>query len=180
MRKFICIFISCVLFALTLCTTVSAQEANIVNYQNYLGVICNADGEIVETIPMPRITYVDSVVELSANLESGYTFTTYQYKPTGGFNIGFKCIDDNGNVVTTRNCRVKMAIYNSASVGGTRTLVESQTFSTNEEDNDLYYDGWVEIYTDSISSSKPYYNGVFTNMSSKKLTIRIGVSCNGI
>ena len=43
---------------------------------------------------MPRITYVDSVVELSANLESGYTFTTYQYKPTGGFNIGFKCIDD--------------------------------------------------------------------------------------
>ena len=128
-------------FSLTLCTAASAQTPDTVDLQNYLGIIRNAEGEIVETIPMPRHIYVDSVVDLSANLKAGYTFTTYQYKPKGGFTIGFNCTDDYGDTVTTRNRKVEMEIYNSASVGGKKYLVESGTYSTNEEDNDPTFGG---------------------------------------
>lgn len=176
MKKLICSIVSFILFSLTLCTAASAQTPDTVDLQNYLGVIRNAEGEIVETIPMPRHIYVDSVVDLSANLKAGYTFTTYQYKPKGGFTIGFNCTDDYGDTVTTRNRKVKMEIYNSASVGGKKYLVESGTYSTNEEDNDPTFGGWIEIDADH-NSSRPYFNGVFTNMSNKELTIRIGVFC---
>lgn len=69
---------------------------------------------------------------------------------------------------------MKLDIYNSSSIGGdgTRYLVNARAFSTNEEDNKYTSIG---ISTTSIDSARPYYNGVFNNLTSKYLTIRIAV-----
>ena len=170
MKKIISILVTAIMMCM-ISITAFATDNDDIEYQHYLGVIRDADGNVVELVPMPYIyPYVDSVYTLPA----GGTFTTYQYVPRTAFQLMFGFNDEDGNLVTTRDAKIKMAIYNSASVGGTRYLVKSKTFSTNKEDYGKY-DEFAEISTSNISEARPYYNGVFTNVSNKEVTARLVV-----
>ncbi len=168
MKKIVSILVA----AIMMCTvSITALANDDMEYQHYLGVIRDADGNVVDLIPMPYIyPYVDSVYTLPA----GGTFTSYQYLPRTAFQLMFGFNDEDGNLVTTRNAEIKMSIYQSESVGGKRYLVKSGTFSTNKEDYGKY-DDWVDIGVTNISEARPYYNGVFTNVSDKEVTARLAV-----
>lgn len=147
------------------------------SYGNYFGIIRDKDGNIVETIPFPmeRASYV----ETPYTLLPGDTFTSYQYTPTIDFSIGFafseRGTSSSSVVHTTRNRRLKLEIFDASSIGGQRRLVKNAFCSTNREDNPNNTNGYVLLSTDSISSSRPYYNGVITNLSSEPATVVIAV-----
>lgn len=172
-KKLVCfITLLSTLLALSLSSVYAIED----DYSNYLGVIRDKDGNVVETIPFPtgRAIYVNSMYTLPA----GGTFTSYQYEPSMGFSIGFSYSSPNGT--TTRNRTVKLEIFNSSSIGGTRYLVKrDSSVSTNIEDNK--YDeglGSCLLGVLSISASRPYYNGVITNTSSQSMNINILVVCD--
>lgn len=163
------------LFAIVSVLSLASVYAAEDDFSNCLGVIRDKDGNVVETIPIARDLYVDTLYTIPA----GGTFTSYQYQPSEEFIFGFSYSErtTGGKIITTRDRWVKLEIFNASSIGGTRYSVISGTFSTNQEDN--YDDGTSSclIGTNSISSSRPYYNGVLTNVSSQSLDINIIVGC---
>ncbi len=160
-----------VITAMSFTSAYAAEE----DFSCYMGVIRDRDGNVVETIPFPteRVAYVDTLYTLPA----GGTFTSFQYEPSMAFSIGFSYGKlGTTEIVTTRNRKVKLEVFNASSIGGTRYLVDSGVFSTNSEDNYDDTTGSCLLGTSSISSSRPYYNGVLTNTSSQSLTINIIVT----
>lgn len=137
-------------------------------------VIRDGDGNIVETYPITRMKYVDSVYTIPAN----GSFTTYYYEPSVAFSIGFKFYDDSGNLVTTRDRKVSLTINKFTDYALGKVQVITDTYSTNYEDNEMLPSAreFVGIETSHISGAYPYYNGVFKNLSSSSLKIRIVVS----
>ena len=135
---------------------------------NYLVTIEDANGNIVYQQALARSTYVDGT---EYTIPAGGSITTYQYEPSVSFSTGFLISQ------STSGRSVTVAIYNSASIGGTRSLVKSSTVNTSMvspttgPDSDHYM-----VSTTSISSSKPYYNGKITNNSSSSMTLALCVS----
>lgn len=172
MKKFIFFITTLFIVAVSSSFFVCAEE----DYSNYFGVIRDKDGNVVETIPFPagRATYV----ETPYTLPPGGTFTSYQYKPSIAFQIGFTYSTRDGSVTTTRDLMVKLDVFNASSIGGTRYLVKSASYSTNCEYNYDDTDGSVLLGAYPVSSSRPYYNGVVTNPTSQSMTIVIVVTCD--
>lgn len=148
------------------------------------GIIVDEGGNVVDSVPMPTsisrgLPYVDTVITLKPH----NSLITLQYKPKSSFTVGFGHRDhQTNNLVTTPNCMLKMEIYNKASIGGgDRSFVKGDTFSTNYEDAVKY--GYpmisegdvVALNESSISSSKPYYNGKYTNLSDVTMNVQIMV-----
>lgn len=162
MKKILSVVLMCII-ALT--SLSGAASAEMVGENGILGVITNADGEIVRYVPMPitRQTYVDTGVTLNA----GESFTSYQYEPKISFGAGMRFVGRNDGVQTTKDRTLQIVIYNSASIGGQRYTVASNNFSTNEEDYDTsdIHNGTVTIGSNNINKARPYYNARFTNIS---------------
>lgn len=161
MKKILTVVLTCII-ALTLLS--GAASAEMVGENGILGVITNADGEIVRYVPMPitRQTYVDTGI----TLEPGESFTSYQYEPKASFGAGMRFVGQYDGKQTTRNRSLHIAIYESASIGGERHIVTEDYFSTNKEayDSNDIINGTVSIDC-GISKVRPYYNAKFTNVS---------------
>lgn len=176
MKKFILFLTALFIFAISSSLLVCAEE----DYSNYFGVIRDKDGNVIETIPFPteRFLYVDTPY----TLPPGGTFTSYQYEPSIGFYIGFaystRGTSSSSVTHTTRDRKVKLEVFNASSIGGARYMVKSGIYSTNKEDNYDDTTGTCLLGVSSISSIRPYYNGVITNVSSQSLTIVVNVVCD--
>lgn len=149
---------------------------------NLFIVICDGEGNVVETHTVSRQIYVNGT---QYTIPANGTLRTYQYYASDDFTAGFYFIhSDYSGYATTRNRNVKITVYNSSSVGGTRYYVDSQTFSTNEEDNtnDSGYTSGIQPGCSSVAisvtpvSDKPYYNAVYKNESSNSLVISLLVA----
>ncbi|MGN0679883.1 MAG: hypothetical protein ACI4JS_09495 [Oscillospiraceae bacterium] len=163
-------------------TAFADSETKVVD-DSPLGVITDANGNIVEVLTVPRAVpsngkYVDSICTIPAH----GTLTSYQYKPKEYIEFAFACYaDDETTLVTTRNGEITLQLLRSATIGGTRSLVYGHTFSTNYEDITTvsYVDGtphaWAFVNeTDyHFDSSMPYYNGKYINESDFAITLRI-------
>lgn len=139
-----------------------------------LGVITDADGNIVEVITLARMTYVDNIFTLPA----GGSFRSYQYEPKYQLFMGAKFHDDNGNVIATRDGRLRLELFGSNEIGGQRTRIDYVDFSTNYEENLIHVDYYdtvgVSVHSPyTLEYQYRYYNGVCTNLSSKTIKIRI-------
>lgn len=142
-----------------------------------LGITYDADGNIVDTEISTQTAYLQGTQK---TIPAGGKFTSYQYITERAFGIGFYFEYDRKMNVTTRNRTVKLTIKSAKTVGASTRYVEaSKAFSTNKEDNEDsdYFDPngggahiGFSIYTDS---SKPYYNGVYENISSNPMTISL-------
>lgn len=145
------------------------------------GIIVDEEGSVVDTVPMPMSISRDSpYVDTIITLKPQESLITLQYKPSEYFAVCFAYYAYRSeNLVTTRNCMLKMEIYNKASIGGgDRSYVKGGTFSTNYEDAvnngyplDIEKDVVLEVCP--VSSSKPYYNGKYTNLSDVTMNVRI-------
>lgn len=151
-----------------------------INENDVLVVIYDADGNVVATDKSSRMIYVNGSKH---TIPAGGSLVTYQYQPTDGFFAGFYFVHSSySGDATTRNRNVTITVRNSASVGGTRYNVKSETYSTNEEDNTSnsgYLAGIqpgcrsVQLNATSISSSRPYYDAKYVNNSSSSVTISL-------
>lgn len=159
------------IIALTSMSNIAFAER--VGENGILGVITNAEGDIVEYVfmPMSRQSYVDSGI----TLEAGESFTSYQYEPNYSFSAGISFVGRYDNIPTTKNRKIRIDIYNSDSIGGQRRLVKSKIFSTNPEDNDTSDSPGSSVTLDieSISTISPYYNAKITNISSSSAYVNI-------
>lgn len=147
-----------------------------------LGITYDAEGNIVDTEISTRMAYLQGTQK---TIPAGGKFTSYQYNATHSFGIGFYFIYDSEEGVTTENRTVRLTIKSAASVGAsTRTDEMKKIFSTNMEDNEgsQYYDPngvgpHVEISVYAVSS-RPYYNGVYENLSSSPTTLSLLLYAN--
>lgn len=172
------------LMILTACTSLVFASNDADNYGSTVGfdgiriIINDADGNIVEVHDLHRNVYVNGT---QYTIPAGGDLTTYQYYSSIEFYAGFFFEHSAySGYATTRNRSVTIKIRNASSVGGTRYLVKSGTFSTNEEDNvnSLFYDhalaeGNAIVYSATASSARPYYDAVYHNNSSSPLTISL-------
>ncbi len=187
MKKFISLVLVCVMCITFLSVSAFAEGVDAgFSYpdvpEGCFGIIVDENGNIVDTVPMPigrGAPYVDTIITLQPH----NSIITLQYKPKSYFVVGFAHYAVRSyDLVTTRNCVLKMEIYNKASIGGgNRSLVLGDTFSTNREDAENYgypleSEGeFVFLETSPVSSSKPYYNGKYTNLSDITMNVRIAV-----
>lgn len=172
MKKFISMFIS-----IALAIGLFSVNAFAVNYEDYsvpvYGVMRDAEGNILEVVQMTRGTYVNSVHTFPV----GATFTTYQYLPQSFFNAYIAFDDTNGNYIATSDGWIKIQIFNSETIGGTRYGVS--TFNDSFSTNKSYYGlDEVGICVHDIDTTRPYYNAVYTNTSDKAITIRLLLECD--
>lgn len=135
------------------------------------GVICDAEGNVIERLPMARTMYVDRVMTIPAG---GY-YRSYWYKPAYYFNAGFLAKDKNGNDVTTKGTYINLAVYNSDQIGGVSYDVTGIR---------QYYTNWAYEYNhimgavlDTLSPSRPYYYAYFKNETSNPITLRVVIEC---
>ncbi len=136
------------------------------------GIMRDAEGNIVEVVPMTRAVYVNSVHTFPA----GGTFTTYQYSPNSFFNAMIAFKDTNGNKIATSNGTIAIQVFSASSVGGVRTaFTQQRSYSTNQTSSTQDVIG---IQIDQLDFSKPYYNAVYTNLSKKAVTIRLVIECD--
>ena len=163
MKKFLS-FVCSIIMMTSLVSANAMAEPN--DEYSYL-IIADAEGNIVyeETISL-YTTYVDGSLY---TIPAGGTLTTYKYYPSAYFSTGFKISE------TTANRDIKIELFKSASIGGTRTKVTEKTVNTSTSatigpDNNTYM-----VSTNSIDSSKPYYNGKITNMSSSSMILALCV-----
>ena len=142
-------------------------------------VIRDGNGNIVEIHHLSRQIYVDGT---QYTIPANGSLTTYQYDTSVAFYAGFYFIhSDYSGYATTRNRSVTITIRNASSVGGSRNIVSSNTFSTNEESNtgSRYYisgiqPGCTAISVEAMTSSvRPYYDAVYKNNSASSLTISL-------
>ena len=142
-----------------------------------LGITYDAEGYIVDTEISTIANYISGTQK---TIPAGGKFTSYQYQPKSAFGIGFYFVYYNDENVTTRNRTVRLTIKSATSVGASTRYVEgSETFSTNEEDNynNPYYKpnggGYHIEFEVDVVSSRPYYNGVYENLSSSPATVSL-------
>ena len=195
MRKLKCILTAFVITIMTLCTPVyAASNKNYTVYDDYgnsfsvgeddiLVVIYDAEGNIVSSDIQPRQIYVNGT---QVTIPAKGSAVTYQYMPSKNFTAGFYFVHSSyDGYATTPNRSITVRIRNSDSIGGTRYIVKSETFSTTESDNynSPYYVSGVQagcssvaIYTNSISSVRPYYDARYLNDSSSEATVSVFVS----
>ncbi len=173
MKKVVSLVLTCVIM---LTSFVVVAYADISEYEGAFGVITNAEGEVVEVIPMPRQTYLDKVFTLTP----GDTLTTYQYEPNSTFAAGFR-LNNKNNVLTTRNATVLIELFGSSTIGSDgKILLEKYTFSTNSENNlyNEYYDDypydWVRLGANPTSTMR-YFNARYTNKSSFTIDLNVVV-----
>lgn len=138
----------------------------------FLIVIQDADGKVEFTQLVTRHTYIDGV---PYTISAGGTLTTYQYRPSSNFSIGYLVPP-----YTTANRNLTLSIYNSPSIGGTRYLVKGRTVntSTTPPDQNGSSVGSVSVYLapTAVNSSRPYYNGTIINNSSSSATVALLVT----
>ena len=142
-----------------------------------LGITYDAEGNIVDTEISTMANYINGTKK---TIPAGGKFTSYQYQPKSAFGIGFYFVYYNDENATTKNRTVRLTIKSATSVGASTRYVEgSETFSTNEEDNynNPYYTpnggGYHIEFEVDVVSSRPYYNGVYENLSSSPATVSL-------
>lgn len=142
-----------------------------------LGITYDADGNIVDTEISTQSTYLAGTQK---TIPAGGKFTSYQYKAKSAFCIGFYFYYYSDEIATTRNRSVRLTIKSAESVGAsTRYTEASETFSTNMEDNEsnTYFKpnggGYHMELEVNVVSSRPYYNGIYENLSSNPVTLSL-------
>jgi len=145
-------------------------------------VIRDSNGAIVETHEMGRQIFVNGT---QYTIPAGGTLTTYQYWASVNFSAGFYFVHSSySGYATTRDRSVTITIRKSPSVGGTRTVVASKTYSTNEESNiyDSGYSSGIQAGCSDVAlsvtpgDSDRYYDAVYKNNSSNSMTISLMVA----
>lgn len=158
MKKIISLILACVLCVIAI-PVVSFAETQTTN--DLSGVIIDAEGNVVEVLPMPRTTYVNSIY----TIPPGGSFISYQYEPSDSFQFGFVNTDHNKNVITDSRCTFYMAAETSNSIGADgKTLWGSGSFNSNG----------ASMYL-KVNSNRRYFNGVLKNTSSYSAKVRIFV-----
>lgn len=169
MKKILSLVLACVLCAAAMPVV---SFADIQATANIFGVITDAEGNIVEVLPMPRTTYVDSVYTLSP----GGKFTSYQYEPSENFFFGFFSTDKNGVKITANGSRLEETVEVSNVVGGDGRKVLSTKTCTVTANQTRYF-----LNPDNVKNSGyKYYNGILENKSSYSVSVRIVVGMDGI
>lgn len=165
MKKIISIALSCVLCVLAMSVTAFADvQAN----GGLFGVIIDADGSVVEVLPMPRTVYENSVYMIPA----GGSFLSYQYEPTKNFLFGFDTRDNNGNYITAPNCTFDLTLQISSTIGADgKHVLQDKTIITGSAGN--IGKGDTVGYT--ATSDRVYCNGILKNRSSVSTYVRIFV-----
>lgn len=190
MKKLITAFVICVMGLTTVSATAFAADAGLsdasteavstkgdseVTDDTPFGVILDADGNIVETLIMPRGNYVNSVQTIPA----GGSLITYQYQPSKSFTVEFNERNANGTVITASGIDVLLELYMSKTIGGSdRERLVSMPFTTRADAPDFEsFHITYNQYDIDEHPDYPYYNGKIVNLSTtRSLTFRLVVS----
>lgn len=168
MKKILSLILAGILFAVSL-PVVSFAETTVAD--NLFGVIIDAEGNVVEVLPMTRTTYVNSIYTIPA----GGQFISFQYEPSENFSFGFYSITENGSNLTTAGSRLKTAVEVSKTIGGDGKKVWGSYEWTVNKNQFGYFIG-----PDNVKDyDYRYYNGVLTNNSSYSVTVRVIVCVDG-
>lgn len=159
MKKIISLILACVLCIAAIPVT---AFADVQTNDNLFGVIIDAEGNVVEVLPMPRTTYVNSIYTIPA----GGSIISYQYEPSESFQFGFVNTDHNKNVITDSRCTFKLSIETSDSIGPDGKVL---WHSTNVNANG------ASIFLKVDNNTRRYCNGVLKNTSSYSAKVRIFV-----
>lgn len=138
------------------------------------GVIVDADGNIVERVPMSRATYVNSILTIPV----GGSFISYQYWTTDFFYIGYATSDTNGNYITTSNLDLDIKVESSATVGGDGKYEYDdgnnyrRTVDVSQKQRGYLRPVWSSAYFDQPG----YFNGILINYASTPAKVRVIVA----
>lgn len=165
MKKILSLILACVFCVTAMSVMVFADTET---SDNLFGIITDADGNVVEVLPMPRGTYVDSIYTIPA----GGSFISYQYEPKESFVFGFYCVDKNFVRITELNRVLELSLEMSNSIGGGNRYVWGpyRYVTTSDVTGGFIGPDDVSIY------DYKYYNGKLVNKSSLSTTVRIIVA----
>lgn len=194
MKRFISIIFTVIILSSCVCIAFASEDLNakvrvydengneyLIRPDEVLGIVKDADGNIVSQTIVPYATYVDGTIY---SIPSGGTFTSYQYVATDNFAAGFYFVKNNKQV-TDAGKSVYITIQNASQVGGTKATIKSRSFSTTEADNaginEYYFEAvnggsGVQLVTQNLNTSRPYHSAVYKNTSSSALSIAILIS----
>lgn len=194
MKRFISILLTMMILSLCMCFAYASGDLStkvkvydedgneyLIGPDEVLGIVRDANGNIVSQTITPYTTYVDGSIY---SIPSGGTFTSYQYTATDNFAAGFYFVKNNKQV-TDAGKTVYITIQNASQIGGSKATLKSCSFSTTEADNagiNEYYFGavnggsGVQLVAENLNASRPYHNAVYKNTSSSTLSIAILIS----
>lgn len=168
MKKILSLILACALCVAAM-PVVSFAETQ--TTESLFGVITDADGNVVEVLPMPRTTYVNSVYTIPA----GGEFISYQYEPSESFYFGFYSVTENGDSITKTGSQLEEIVEMSNTIGGDGRKVWGTLSCTVTEKKIGYF-----LASGNVSNSGyRYYNGRLKNKSSYSTTVRIIVGIDG-
>ncbi len=162
MKKILSLLLALTLFVVAMPISAFADTTST---DDLFGVIIDADGNIVERIPMSKGLYVNSVY----TLKPGGRFLSYQYQPSKNFLFGYSTRDEDGNVITSANSKIKTVFLGSDSMNLSREEIYAVEDDINDPNRFL---GNSFIYNISPTSYK-YLNFQISNTSTKTTSIRI-------
>ena len=146
--------------------------ADTVTTDDLFGVIVDAEGNVVETLPMPRATYLNSVFVIPA----GGSLITYQYEPLKSFLFGLATTDVDCQTRITEPYRdFELSVEASDKIGGNNRVslgAHPVKYSTGGPG---YDDPGMCIMVPEDGKYFRYYNGKVVNKSSLSATVRIFV-----
>lgn len=159
MKKILSLILACVLCAAAM-PVVSFAETQTTG--ELFGVIIDAEGNVVEFLPMARTTYVNQVY----TIPPGCSYISYQYEPSKSFEFGFFNTDHNKKVITDSRCTFNLSIETSNSIGADG--------KTEWRSVPVKADG-TSMYLEVSGNTRRYCNGVLKNTSSYTAEVRIFV-----
>lgn len=170
MKKILSLILACVL-----CFTAIPVSAfaDTVSTDDLFGVILDADGNVVEYLPMPKgDTYVNKVFVIPA----GGNIISLQYTTTQNFFFGYSTRDyDKKTTITNPNCSFDMCIELSNTLGGGNRVIYMDHISKNPLIGADSLTAADSIYLGSDETYYNYCNGKIVNTSSVSATVRIVV-----
>ncbi len=176
MKKILSFILACVLCVAAI--TVSAF-ADTVSADDLFGVIHDADGNVVEYLPMPKTdVYVNNIHVIPA----GGRIITYQYTTTQTFLFGFATTNENKTEYITepsRDFEISLEGSNTLGSGNRVTLYNQVYYYSTGKDPKYFGPGFGIAYEPFLlDTTYLYCNGKLVNTSSSSATVRLIVARN--
>lgn len=168
MKKILSLLLALTLFVVAMPISAFADTTST---DGLFGVIVDADGNIVERIPMSRATYVNSIITIPA----GGSYISYQYEPNEYFKLALRTYDENGNTITEPGYDFEGLVEISSSIGSNRGDGGVGIIKINDNPDSPFNSrsNAYTIYVKGVQGNYKYYSAKVTNNSTKANKIRI-------